>query len=1545
MIATNNCGSDTLQQNVEVSTLPIANFESNVQSGCVPTSIAFTNLSSNNSTSFAWTFEGGNPSNSSQENPQVVYNQSGSFDVTLIVENPNGADTLTLQDYIVIEENPVAGFTSNIVDQTVTFTNTSTNANTYLWDFGDGSSSTLSNPTHTYVEDGIYLVNLIATGFCGSDTTTTEVEIATLPEADFSFDPLSGCEPLTVQFTDLSSSNVDSYAWTFEGGTPATSSSANPEVTYSNAGLFDVQLVVSNEQGNDTLLLEDAIEVLPSVEANFSFIINDLEVSFTQESQNADTYAWDFGDGNSSTLPNPSHTYAQDGIYTVELIAEGFCGSDTITVEIEIATLPQADFSFDPLSGCEPLIVQFTDLSSSNVDSYAWTFEGGTPATSTTSSPEVTYTNAGLFDVQLIVSNEQGNDTLILEDAIEVDPLAIADFSYIINGTDVSFTQEAQNADTYSWEFGDGNISTQPNPTHTYLLDGTYEVILEVGNGCGLDQDTQLVEIVTEPVAQINADTTSGCAVLEVQFDCPTYNAQTYEWTFEGGVPATSTLQNPSVEYPNGGVFDVQLIVSNPAGSDTLLLEQYIDALAQPISDWSFTSVNLNVDFISNAQFADTYFWDFGDGNTSTESDPSHLYSSSGVYTVSLIVENSCGVDTSTQVIGVNTFPIADFSADTTQGCIPFVVNFTDLSINANTWSWSFEGGNPSVSTDPNPSVSYDQVGIYDVQLIVSNDLGVDTLLLEDFVEVFDLPTAGFIFTTNELEVSFTNSSVDAVSYLWTMPSNVGPSTTYTETNPIHTFEEDGTYLVSLVATNACGEDTYTETVVVVSSPTANFESQPSEGCLPLMVSFTDLSSDNVDTYQWTFEGGDPQISTDPNPQVMYTQVGTFGVELIVTNAAGSDTLSLEDVVVVNDVPTVDFTYTSNLGEVVFTNLSLGAQSYSWNFGDGNSSVEENPTHVYAVGGTYIVELTAENNCGVVTIEEEIEIVLPPEAEIGPTLVDPCAPTQVQFEDASSDNVTTWLWTFEGGTPQSSTDQNPLISYAQGGSYDVTLVVSNAAGSDTVILADYIVLDETPSVDYTYTVQGFEVSFVPNASNYEGLLWNFGDGNTSTEESPTHQFAVDGVYEVVLQAINSCGISETIQEVVIAVGLPEANFSSSLASGCAPLEVDFENASSANTASIEWFFQGQGGSVDDNPQITYNQTGNYDVMLIASNPNGSDTMMLEDYVQILPEPEASFDYTLNNFTVNFQDQSTGAGNYLWDFGDGNTSTLSNPSHTYATDGTYLVTLTVVNACGQSTFSSEVSVVIEFPQASFSVENNEGCAPLVVQFFDTSSGSVDSRNWVFEGGDPQTSTLQNPIVTYSEPGSYDVKLEVGNSAGTNNVTAVGIVTVLGEPTADFSYTINSDGSISFINTSQDADTYLWDFGDGVTTTTTSPIYTYEELGTYLVTLQASNACGTVETVLEIDIISSLDIFLTNGDLLIYPNPSSGLFFMEWRGAIDYFKPFSWSLWTITGQVIEKGQVLNPNTSLESIDIDDQPDGVYMLRLENEEGSTFIRLIKD
>jgi PKD repeat protein len=488
--------------------------------------------------------------------------------------------------------------------------------------------------------------------------------------------------------------------------------------------------------------------------------------------------------------------------------------------------------------------------------------------------------------------------------------------------------------------------------------------------------------------------------------------------------------------------------------------------------------------------------------------------------------------------------------------------------------------------------------------------------------------------------------------------------------------------------------------------PVAAFSGSPTSGCAALVVDFTDESTGDITSWSWTF--GDGGTSAAQNPSYTYNDPGTYTVSLTVTGPGGSDTETKTGYITVNSAPTADFSGNPTGGTepltVDFTDLSAGnPTSWSWDFGDGGSSTQQNPSYTYNNAGTYTVTLTATNTCGS-DGETKIDYItvdpcVPPTADFVGSPTNGTAPLTVDFTDLSTGNPTSWSWDFGDGG--SSTQQNPSYTYNNAGTYTVTLTATNACGSDGETKVDYVTVDP-PSNE-----KAFAQSDIPVKGTFSG---NYANTHSS-----------DNVYEIITEALST---SHPVKETSEA----EHKWDFNLGSGGSNMMFYVEAYRPDNSDGDDFIFE---YSTDD---VTYNSlftvasgteqvysamlpaglTGTVYVKVRDSNRSWDLTSLDAVYIDQMyfeyettpgpPVADFSGTPTSGNYplTVNFTDLSTGSPtSWSWDFGDMGTSTAQNPSHTYTAVGKYTVSLAVTNAYGSDTETKIDYINVTEPGQDFS----------------------------------------------------------------------------------------------------------------------------------------------------------------------------------------------------------------------------------------------------
>lgn len=1241
---------------------PIANFSGSPVSGCSPMIISFQDLSTGSPVSWLWNF--GNSNTSTLQNPTATYFTPGTYTVSLTATNGAGSNTITRTQYITVYENPTVDFSATITSGCfplrVQFQDLSSpgNGNTnvaWLWDFGNGNTSTLQNPFITFPAAGIYSVTLRVTNDKGCTKVLSKPNYITVTAgvvSAFTHTLATVCNaPADISFTNGSNGPPTlSYLWDFGDGNFSTVLS--PVHTYTAPGTYIAKLITYSTAGcNDTALSNPIVigGFTTSFTAPAQVCVNET-ASFTNTSSPAPVSTlWRFGDGGTAVTTNSTHVYSTAGTYRVWLYNTYSSCTDSTYTDIQVNPNPVAVFSAPVRTKCEPpLTVNFQDLSTGGATSWFWDFGDGN--TSNLQNPSHTYTAYGSFDVKLRVTNNFGcSDSvtqvayvIIRRSSISIPQLpARGCIPYTITLNPVITSLDA--VTSYNWDFGDGGTSTLPNPTHTYLTQGTYDVTLTITTSTGCTDDTTIVNAVrvgSKPIADFSASPIPVCATEPVQFTDLSVPAD--EWLWEFGDGGSSTARNPIYSYMDTGYFSVRLIATNNGCPDTLDRLNYIYVLP-PIARFTITPDCLNrLRFTFNDQSIAplTWNWDFGDATGSAIQSPVHTYPALGTYPVRLIVTNGGCADTTFRTVNaIDEHP--DFISNTVLACKTAAIQFTATNINtANiiNYFWDFGDGNVQNTSVPVAVNSYTQSGTFTVTLTIT-DLN-------------------------------------------------GCTNTNTKTNFIR-----------------------------INGPTAAFSSVNLAGCINSTVSFPNLSTDDgVNPIQsWFFDFGDGQSQTFTGPpfQHTYSSTGIFDVKMIVTDAAGCrDSLTILGMVVVTD-PVPNFiaseVQTCPNANVTFFNTSTPAgYSSFWDFGDGNSSGLNSPTHSYALTGLYTVKLRIIDGNGCadsITKTDYIQVARPVAAFTLSDSVSSCTPFEVRFTNNST-YYNSSIWDFgpgEGGT----TSNSPTHYYITTGIYPVKLIVTSPGGC----------LDSVSHNVYLYDTVGSFVNYLPlggctplpvSFNNFTpgpmaSYFWDFGDGTTQTTTTPvvnhTYISYGDFIPKLILEDPAGCIIPLAGIDTIYAIGaLADFGWDDSLF--CDRGLVNFTDSTTANDPIIgyNWTFGDGGVSVQQNPSYFYASPGLYTVSLQVNTQSGcSNTFTVPDLIAVVQRPliDIQGDSVLciyNSLTHRgiFIQPDTSTVNWIWTFANGNSSTLQNPpTQTYNTAGSFTTMAIAINStgCRDTTYQS------------------------------------------------------------------------------------------------------------------------------------------------------------------------------------------------------------------------------------------------------------------
>jgi len=983
-------------------------------------------------------------------------------------------------------------------------------------------------------------------------------------------------------------------------------------------------------------------------------------------------------------------------------------------------------------------------------------------------------------------------------------------------------------------------------------------------------------------------DKINGCPSLVVAFtDQSTGGVTTHFWDFDGA--GTSTNQNPIATFVNPGIYNVKHVVSNGSSSDSCFQQIRVFLPAAP----NFTAPNPqgcaqpchSVSFVNQTILGESaiqqYVWDFGDGSLPQSGfNVTHCFSNVGSFNITLIALDSNGCQTSIikpNFITIGNPPtITNITATPSQSCVsPQLVNFTSTvnAPNGNpSYCWVFNGTSCG-STQADPSQVFFS-GLHQPRLILTDGFGcTDTAFRNVAVTPVD---AGFTVSNvnacTNIPILFTDTSNFASSWVW----NFGDGTpNSTQQNPSHTYTANGTYTVTLTVTfNGCS-DTETKTAFInVTTPVpVTFSTLDTTACAaPLTANFTS-NAPGAASYSWNFGDGSP-TSTQSNPSHTYTANGNYNVTLSVTNSSGCVSSLTRPALVKIGALTASFTVDSPQGctphLVRFTSQvtsNSAISSYSWNFGNGNTSTLANPTQVYTTSGQYTPTLTVTNADGCTATFS-----YPGFIEVGQTLnpafsatpLVQCVNQQVQFNDLTPGvgAQTTYLWNFGDG--QTSNLQNPTHAYSDTGFYDISLTVINQGCRSTVTIIKYIQI-VVPKADFNFQFDCSNpttVTFRDTSQGAQSWFWDFGDGTTSNLQSPVHTFPAQSSYTVTLVVTNATtGCVDSLKR-TLPIGQPNAGFTADTLVGCAPFTVSFRDTS-VFASSWSWSFGDGGTSTLQNPSRTYADTGLYTVRLVI-NPGAacSDSIVKTSYIRVngakagfnvLPGLTGCIPFTptVVNTSTAYNGTVT---SYLWTSGLGDTSFVATPTFTYPTTGNSVMRLRVTDSNGcTSTFQRTINRVNN--EARF-INDTVVCPGEPVKFTNQSTSS-NSYQWFF--GDGTSSTQNSPTHSYANSGTYGVTLiAINTTLGCRDTLFKPNLINVDTPAADFYVTTNfapcPPFPVQFYNTTNRFDlNWLWYFGDGDTSTARDPLHVYFTPGDFDVMLIAWDSSGCVDTILYEDLI--------------------------------------------------------------------------------------------
>jgi gliding motility-associated-like protein len=1336
-----------------------ADFAIDKTGGCSPLTVKFTNLSSGTNSATTYTWDLGNGNTSVLQNPSAIYTAAAVYNVTLTVRN--GSQTASRTKTVTVYKNPTADFSTPApkicLPNGVTFNATATAGDgfvsSYHWNFGNGSTQQTGNSsvTHFYTQPQTPAVTLTVTnsfGCTGSITKTNLVEILPAMNAAFSINKTLICNTAdSFQLTNSSTGpGTLSYLWDFGDGT--TSNALNPVKRYTAKGLYQIRLTVTNQHGCSVTSSAQQVNV-GYFNTNFTATPLCREVGFSGSSfLFPSSSAWQFGDGNTATGNfGIRNLYATAGTYNVTLInTYGTC-KDTVTKPVTVVDNQSFNTAINmPAATCLNQTVQMQSTSSTPPSSSVWNFGDGTTQGFGSFASKL-YVQPGTYTVTLRSTygscTETATKTITVHDVPRTNGFLVDSFGVCGAPVSIRFTDTTAGVVAWTWQRDFFNIfSTQQTNLTPFNSNGSYNITLTVSNALGCSTTVSKRVDVYAPNVSITQRTTSS---PRGNYDCDSLrlglgvssnvNIVTYNWDFGNGT--TSNAANPEIFYNQIGSYTIRLNYVTDRGCTgvvTFPARVYGKPKAGFVYSVPCGNNALNLSFSDTSFFSDRWEWAFGNGlGQGFSRSTSFSFPDTGRYSVQLITHIGRCSDTVRRTIYANVLPssIQIIKAENTCSGRRDRVVFDQRSLRASGGTWDFGDGTiiPFDSSQHNISHTYNSTGTYTVRISTSyngcplfTQVTVNVLLkqspqltlnpltlcagnqlnyqvggLQNNPFTLASPTWGQYALTNFIlpngqpaGISIYSSNVSNnvyTGYLTNFPP--GNYTLRAVLNPYGTF---------------CS-DTSNAVVIQVNGPRAGFRVR-NTACFKTPVLFEDTSATATAApiISWRWEMGDGTIynhSTNTPVQHRYANPGSYFVRLTVADNTGCNSTSSQQIVVSGAraafnpsgmfLPDVPLNTTINFFNNTFS-VSNSPVNYNWNYGNGNTANTYNGVQTYTQAGTYTVSLIASTN----------------------------------------------------------------------GCNDTAKYTINVADFNTAFRFSRSFLGQNNCLPALVRINNLSVGFT-------NVVWDFGDGSTSTQIYPSHVYTRPGKYRITLTTYGYNGLTGTYIDSVTFTQ-PLVQISADALKGCVSKNV-LLTAAAQQAVSYSW---DMGDGVVQNGLTSipypYNFPGVYKPRIIVKDSNGcpASAVLPEPIVidsvsiNVGPLPAVICDSALIQFApAVYSFATTAIGTPLtfhWNFGTGNaadTSNLQNPSFRFPAPGVYAVHFRASSVYGCVKDTSAFVFVRQSPKAAIN-GLNEVCEQTGL-VLTASSSPADSVQWNWSFGNGNTSTATNPPAQVYNPGSYTIRL--------------------------------------------------------------------------------------------------------------------------------------------------------------------------------------------
>ena len=1466
LTVTDGVNTYTDTEKITVYKNPVADFSVNTSEVCANSSVNFTSTSTPGDTSIAnykWDFGDGRIIDTTSLNIQHQYGnpKKPNIIVTLTVTDIYGCTNSFAKNALTILPAPKVAFTVNQtsvcnVNDPVIFTNTTTGGalpTTYLWTFGDGNSSTDANPTYTYTTKGTKNARLLATSADGC-TDTSKVTTITVANSKSGITlPTLLCLNENLTFIDSSLPQTNTPVWMLDGTTVALNVHQF-QTTFTDTKQHTLQLINNYGACSDTATKIIQAQATP-VPLPFSVNIAGscsvpVNATFADAGAGSTKWEWDFNNANpnifkpTAFVNNAPHTYTAENTYFVKLRvtdASGCTGEvrQPVTIKKNTTTITSSEGAF----GCKTLATTFKAASTNPVATYQWLFNDDN-STSVLDTPGHVFVNLGKYTVKLKIKTTSGcNDSASYKVQIGNEPSFDFELTTpgdtLVCGNKLVYFKVTGDSDKtvgqYYWNFGDVtrfSLLAGPNYSHQYTTDSTFDISLAIKNhGCN-DTITKTAFLkVLPPFPKISSNINNCDERLKVLFKETSKKAQSYSWNFNDGSSVytyDSAHRDAAIShyFPKTGSFKTVLTTTN--GTCTSKDSVYAKVLdnQKPV----LTAANATLCASDSL-------------HTTVSNMAINPWGSTYKYTIKSVQYQS-GQPFTGSIQYPDLTPV-----------IPFHVNITKTNTSEKSLRYITNSGFYNCPDTTN-YIAIDVSG----------------------------PKAGFAVDKSTFclsdklffnDTSKPNGNAAITSWQWFF----GDSTDQILTSGgsiFHEYANPGNYKAKLVVTDTknCFDTAYfVGNSITINGPQAKFSIAQNPILPNTPEVFTNLTDSGYNTrasnsYQWNFGDATSSISNDDKISHIYKLYSDDTVKLVATSSITGCSDTATDIVHVKNT-NLSFTYVLDKPnalcpplQVNFRNTSVNFSVVSWDFGNGKTADNINaPSSIYDKPGTYKVTILGYYDDNTYDSSWDYITINGPTATLQADVIPGCGSKEVIFT-AETQGITSMSWDFQDGT--SSSDSIVSHTYTTPNIYTPVLTVKNGTGCVfSYPLATPIAIDSmhvTINKDSVIQCHQLLVNFKPTIfsiakknNQQVDYKWEFGDGvSTSQDDTASFTYTKPGTYPVTFIATSLHGCTDTAIASISFTDAPHAAIEGP-SEFCEKTPQTFKavKANNSDVLLYHWQFESSTSELQNPLPQTFTAAWKDSIRLIVDKNGCKDTLYYKVNVHGTPDVVIGLSDSISCMgkTILFTSKNVTALpepiDYVWNFGNGNTSNQSSASYLFTTAGKYPVTLTSASVFGCTKTILQTVIINPTPVASIQVLPDV-CVGNAISFKGSSNIALAQFAWHFNDG--TTSTVQNPVKTYSAGTTDHLYLIV--SSGNCSDTARQTVTVhnLPQPNITSSNQRVCLGDSSHI-TAHNGQSYQWLNAAYITNASVADPYVFPVTDTkYAVRVTDSYGCQNVDSFL-------------------------------------------------------------------------------------------------